>query len=237
MFSPWQLSRLQSTGQEPKRTASRFSGVFAVLASAFRIGQLRVDTVVRCPNSCRLGGLPTVCVMLRALFSTIVASSMVPTLVGIPLRGSEEHTAKATARVVASIFEYTRWPGPTDPVRLCVVGPAEHADAMGRFFLSDGREVVRASLASDGPLRIENCDALYLGRMPLDQGRRWTSAARGGAIVTISESDAECRSEAMFCLLFEPGSLSFRLNIDAVSRSRVRIDPRVLRIARTQSAQ
>jgi hypothetical protein len=87
--------------------------------------------------------------MLRALFSTIVASSMVPTLVGIPLRGSEEHTAKATARVVASIFEYTRWPGPTDPVRLCVVGPAEHADAMGRFFLSDGREVVRALPRSD----------------------------------------------------------------------------------------
>ncbi|MEO7470390.1 MAG: YfiR/HmsC family protein, partial [Sphingobium limneticum] len=42
----------------------------------------------------------------------------------------------------------------------------------------------------------------------------------------------DCGSGAIFCLLYAPQTLSFQLNIDAVSRSAVRIDPRVLRLSK-----
>ncbi|MDE8650762.1 YfiR family protein [Novosphingobium album (ex Liu et al. 2023)] len=170
--------------------------------------------------------------MLRPLLSWVLASAMAPTLAGIPLQGGEDRTARATAQIVTSILEYTRWPTPTNPVQLCVVGPALHAGGLTGLVLSDGRPIQRIPLPAGGPLTIQNCDALYIGRLSQDQARRWTAATRGAAVLTIAEDDPECRSEAMFCLLFQPGSLSFRLSIDAVARSRVRVDPRVLRLAR-----
>ena len=60
--------------------------------------------------------------------------------------------------------------------------------------------------------------------------RRLIASTTGRPVVTIVEADLACRSGAMFCLLYAPQSLSFRLSIDAVSRSTVRIDPRVLRL-------
>ena len=50
-------------------------------------------------------------------------------------------------------------------------------------------------------------------------------------VLTIAEADPDGRSQAMFSLLFRPGALNFRLNIDAVSRSGLKVDPRVLRLA------
>jgi hypothetical protein len=35
----------------------------------------------------------------------------------------------------------------------------------------------------------------------------------------------------MFVLTYQPDALSFRLNVDAVSRSGLKVDPRVLRVA------
>lgn len=61
--------------------------------------------------------------------------------------------------------------------------------------------------------------------------QRWTTTVRGAPIVTIAENDPACRSEAMFCLVFLEDAMAFQLNIDAVSRSGVRIDPRVLRMS------
>ena len=61
--------------------------------------------------------------------------------------------------------------------------------------------------------------------------RQLTDAVRGRGVLTIAEVDPDGRAQAMFSLLFRPGALNFRLNIDAVSRSGLKVDPRVLRLA------
>jgi YfiR/HmsC-like len=58
-----------------------------------------------------------------------------------------------------------------------------------------------------------------------------TAAVRGRGVLTIAEADPGNVSEAVIVLTYQPHSLSFRLNIDAISRSGLRIDPRVLRIS------
>lgn len=139
--------------------------------------------------------------------------------------------AQGAARLVGSILAYSRWPSSPSPVRLCVVGPADHAAALDGL-LPGGIAVDRREVPSTSANLGSLCDALYIGNLSLPAMRQVTSTVRGRAVVTIAEDDPHCRSESMFCLVFAPRALSFQMNIDAIARSAVRIDPRVLRMAR-----
>ncbi|HZF45502.1 MAG TPA: YfiR family protein [Sphingomonadaceae bacterium] len=163
--------------------------------------------------------------------ATVLAASAQPGI-GIPAQSGEKGAATATARIVRAILEYTRWPKPVDPVEVCIVGTASSGAAIETISLSDGRQIAVRNLARDGFAASAGCDAYYLGALDAGAMRQWTTRAHGGPIVTIAERDPQCRSEAMFCMVYGPGTVSFRLNVDAVSRSGVRIDPRVLRIAK-----
>jgi hypothetical protein len=161
--------------------------------------------------------------------------SVAPVPAVMPLPDNPDRMAVTVARMVGGIFAYTRWPAARSTIGLCITGVADHAGELDSIAPDAGRPAVqrRALPPGEGPLPA-HCDALYLGDMDLSQARRLIAAAHGAPLVTIAESDAGCRAGAMFCLLFAPGNLNFRLNIDAVSRSTVRIDPRVLRMSRDE---
>src|SRR5690606_14087114 len=115
-------------------------------------------------------------------------------------------------------------------IRLCLAGPTRHTDRIVEQPLARSR-VLRPVAIDTVAESTSRCDAVYLGQMSLDDQRRFTMAAHNRPILTIAESDPACRGGAMVCLLFEAGGVSFRINIDAVSRSQVRVDPRVLRMS------
>lgn len=133
-------------------------------------------------------------------------------------------------RTVRSLVEYTRWPQPPNPVELCVAGPASHAGQLDAVRLNDGRTLNRRVVTAS-PAALAGCDVVYIGRVPLAGQRQLTAAVRGRGVMTVAEADPDCRSEAMFCLIYPARGLSFRLNVDAVSRSGLRVDPRVLRVS------
>jgi hypothetical protein len=138
--------------------------------------------------------------------------------------------AGAVVRTVRSLVEYTRWPQSPNPVELCIAGPASHAGQLDAVRLGDGRVLNRRAVAAS-PAALAGCNVVYIGRVPLAGQRQLTAAVRGRGVMTVAEADPECRSEAMFCLIYPAKGLSFRLNIDAVSRSGLRVDPRVLRVS------
>lgn len=138
--------------------------------------------------------------------------------------------AGAVVRTVRSLVEYTRWPQSPNPVELCVAGPASHAGQLASVRLSDGRVLNRRAVAANAAA-LAGCDVVYIGRLPLAGQRQLTAAVRGRGVMTLAEADPDCRSEAMFCLIYPAKGLSFRLNVDAVSRSGLRVDPRVLRVS------
>ncbi|WP_374281461.1 YfiR family protein [Novosphingobium sp.] len=144
--------------------------------------------------------------------------------------GGGDGYAPAVARMVQSMIEYTRWPAVQNPVELCVAGPALRAARLDVLRLSDGRAITRRAVPAS-PVALAGCDALYIGQVPPPQARQLTDAVRGRGVLTIAEADPDGRGQAMFALVFQPGAVSFRLNIDAVSRSGLRVDPRVLRLA------
>lgn len=170
-------------------------------------------------------------VAAAACLGLLAAPVSAETLVraGLPLANGPDPYGAAVARLVGSIAEYSRWPDERSALRLCVAGPTDHADRLGSRTLSQRKTITVARV--DRPDLTSNCDVVYLGRLSLEDQRQITSGLLGKPVLTIAESDPACRSRAMICLLFEAEALSFRLNIDAVSRSKVRIDARVLRMA------
>lgn len=157
--------------------------------------------------------------------------SVLPVVTQTDIPAGADGPAIAAADVVAGILSYTRWPTDTGPVRLCVAGGSPLAARMGARTLVSGRALV-VSRRTPGALPGEGCDAVYVGGVPPRELERIARASAGQAIVTITDADADCGSGMMLCLRHVNGGMSFDLNIDAVSRSRVRIDPRVLSLSR-----
>ncbi|WHO40173.1 YfiR family protein [Sphingobium sp. AP49] len=170
------------------------------------------------------------CLLLLAPVAAVATPLVKPA--AMPLGPGPDRVAAGVARMVDSILEFTHWPTERPTVRLCLAGAVAHGERLDEVDLSDGTRLSLLPLAGDASPPWSQCDALYIGALDAAAARRLIAATRGAPIVTIAEDDPECSSGAMFCLLFEPQSLSFQLNIDAISRSLVRIDPRVLRMAK-----
>jgi hypothetical protein len=49
-------------------------------------------------------------------------------------------------------------------------------------------------------------------------------------VLTVTDDDPDCLRGAMFCLAPRPGGLGFSVNLDAIGRGGLRVDPRVLKI-------
>ncbi|WP_235218995.1 YfiR family protein [Sphingobium sp. C100] len=169
--------------------------------------------------------------LLLSMTSAVQAAPLIQPVM-MPVGAGADAVAVSTARMVGAVLEYTRWPEPRSVIRLCLAGTPRHAGRLEDVQLASGAALQLSSLTVAGELPMGRCDALYIGRLDAALTRRLIMAAHGQPVVTIAEDDPNCRNGAMFCLLFAPRTLSFQLSIDAVSRSAVRIDPRVLRLSK-----
>lgn len=154
---------------------------------------------------------------------------------GLPLGNEAEPYSPVVAKLVSSIIVYATWPDRPRTIDVCIVGPAEFADRLVSARISGEktlsvRKVTQSSVASSG------CHVAYLGQFSMQEQRAMTAGLKGQHVLVIAENDPACRSNASICLLFQADSLSFRMNLDALSRSGVRIDPRVLRMGEQDPA-
>lgn len=136
---------------------------------------------------------------------------------------------QAVNRMVGGIASYVRWPTGTGATRrhMCVVGTPRLAPRMAPD--TPGRGSISVSYIAASAVNAD-CDILFLGRMPVTDRRRLIAWVRGRPVLTITDDDASCLYGAMFCLSSGTASLSFSVNLDAIARGPLRIDPRVLRI-------
>ncbi|WP_447757042.1 YfiR family protein [Sphingopyxis fribergensis] len=143
---------------------------------------------------------------------------------------------RAVNRMVGGIVSYARWPNAPAPTGrvMCMVGTPRLTDRMAPDVPGTGSVVVRRLTAEAITTRTD-CDILFLGRMPVADRRQLIAWVRGRPILTITDDDAACIYGAMFCLSNRAASLSFSVNLDAIGRGPLRIDPRVLRIGGGES--
>lgn len=146
---------------------------------------------------------------------------------------SGDGMARAVNRMVGGIVSYARWPdGVTGSARvMCVIGSPRLTNRLAPDVPGTGSVVVRRLSASAVSGR-SDCDVLFLGRMAIADRRQLIAWVRGRPVLTITDDDAACIYGAMFCLSGRATSLSFSVNLDAIARGPLRIDPRVLSIGR-----
>ena len=144
-----------------------------------------------------------------------------------------DERSQAVAQKVFGILGYTRWPQEPALVRLCVLGPTEYADELlkgGK--LHSGRPLQVRRMRFDDPLLPLECDAVYAGIVSDGDWRELLGRVAGLPLLSISERRALCSVGAMFCLDVLGSSVAFEVNLDSVARSGVRVNPRVLQLAR-----
>ena len=166
-------------------------------------------------------------------FALLMLLLVAPLTQGIAETG-DAPTNAAVAQTVNGILSYSRWPGGTasQALTLCIIPPVKYAAQLtpdGSAFT--GRPLKVLTLPFDSPL-LTQCDALYSGSTTAEQQNDLHQRLEGHAILTISEEDETCGLLNAFCLVITPLHTGFKLNLDTLSRSGVRVNPAVLQLAR-----
>lgn len=163
-------------------------------------------------------------------------SSIVTAQVQIP-PGVADQRAKSVTQVVLGILSYARWPVEPEQLRVCVVGPTEYTDDLLKGTTqATGRPVIVRRLLADNPTIVNECDAVYIGKLTGEERLRLFASLTGRPVLSISESDDQCTVGSLFCLRVSDEQVSFEVNLDSVARSGVRVHPSVLQLSRRKSA-
>ncbi|WP_245587209.1 YfiR family protein [Comamonas composti] len=170
------------------------------------------------------------------LWMALALACLKPAAAGAEAASDER--AVAVTRTVLGIVGYTRWPAGPASVRICVLGEPEHAEDL----LQNGNQMVGSQqvqvhrVALDDEKALNGCEGIYAG--PLEEGV-WHGLMRqfaGRSVLTISERGELCRIGAMFCLRHRGDGAGFEVNLDSVARSGLRVNPKVLQLARHKTA-
>ncbi|MBH3056291.1 YfiR family protein [Serratia marcescens] len=147
-----------------------------------------------------------------------------------------QQRAHAVTTVVVGIISYARWPHEPNPIRLCVTASTRYAEGLfDPILLSAPRPIKTERVPLDSPTLGSSCDVIYLGSITAAQRQNFMQRISGNAILSISENDSECSAGSAFCLQFDGDQTSFKVNLDALARSGVRVHPNVLQLARKQA--
>jgi len=177
----------------------------------------------------RLGGdrlLPFIVVLLMAF----------PGLARSDTGNAYQNRTHAVTTVVVGIISYARWPSEPKPIRLCVTAQTQYAEGLfDPILLSAPRPIKAERVPFDSPLLSTGCDVIYLGNINTGQKQNFIQRIQGHSILSISENDSECSAGSAFCLQIDGDQASFKVNLDALARSGVRVHPNVLQLARKQA--
>lgn len=167
------------------------------------------------------------------LTAAIFAAGVGFTPVSSTLRDAQ---APIAAQQLGAIATYARWPDARRTLRVCITGQTPLSNVVTTQTLPDGRVLAPVRM---GPAQTTaaNCEIAIIGALPSAERNQIIRAAGATDLLTITDSDPECEYGAMFCWRPQGASVTFDLNIAAVTRSRVHVDPRVLAMGRRSGAQ
>ncbi|MDR1996434.1 YfiR family protein [Azonexus sp.] len=171
------------------------------------------------------------------LFGIVVAGVLYIEPAGVlhirPASAASVDVGTQVGRVVAGILSYARWPTPVETYRFCTVGEVVYLHAGWKSLgQATSDPVTLHRLTGDESSWVADCDVLYIGGVTPALRSRLLAEAVGKPALTISEGDSVCAEPSMFCLAVQGSEVGLLANLDAISRSGIRIDPKVLQLVR-----
>ena len=157
-----------------------------------------------------------------------------------PVAASLPGTTKPLlSSVVEGIVSYTKWPADLKQVRLCIIGEGPSAKellksgALGTLGSAQRAiDVQRAANAGDG---IQDCQVMYFSARYTTKQRATLNRYVARPFLTIGEGAEFCSDGGMFCVDADESTGRFGVNLDAVARSGLRVNPQVLSLGRAKA--
>lgn len=155
-------------------------------------------------------------------------------MVGPVAAGTFTETDKSVRSIVSGIVSYTRWPALSGQPKLCIYASSHYTHALSSEDEQNPLPYVPVIVRSDREALSATCDALYFGTESPAKQLELISEYQGRALLLMSEQNPECVIGSAFCLIIEHNQVRFSVNLDALTRSGVRVNPDVLMLARNK---
>ena len=172
------------------------------------------------------------------MLSTLLALACRPAAAQAPAPAGHAATrGQEVARIVSGIIGFTRWPGPPRDARLCITTPAVSAEMLVRD-ISATTPLASVRYLAPQDARLESgCDVVYIERVNEASRANLFQRLAGRPVLTIADSDSGCLMGSLFCLSRTGASPMFSVNLDAIARSGLHINPKVLLLVRKQQVK
>ena len=155
-------------------------------------------------------------------------------MVGPVMAGALSETDKSVRSIVSGIVSYTRWPSLSGQPKLCIYATSHYTHALSEDQGHNELPYTPVIVRNDREALAATCDAVYFGTEPPAKQLELISQYQGRALLLISEQNPECVIGSAFCLIIDRGQVRFSVNLDALTRSGVRVNPDVLMLARNK---
>ncbi|MEE2002407.1 YfiR family protein [Alkalimonas sp. MEB108] len=141
------------------------------------------------------------------------------------------------AFLVLGIIRYSRWPEAPEQVDVCILGDVQYADILmeATHYIGEVPVVSQVVTLEQALTDHKSCHVYYLGQTSSQVYQQLYQAVGTSAVITMEEENEYCSIGGMFCFNVENSKASFKINLDAISRSKVRIHPSVLRLGQYRS--
>lgn len=191
-----------------------------------------------CPSSEPLAKFPWRAILasgLASLFSVGVAlAQSAPTQLAGRLQATAS-TLQDRPDLLAGIIQYTQWPAPKEPLRLCVDQGDPDTAAITAYF-SEHREQhphVQASVQHVQGATLDElgaCQVIYFGKSTARTLPALLAQLSSRPVLTVGQGEDFCTDSGLFCLIDTTTGTRIGANLDAIARSGLRINPRLLRL-------
>jgi hypothetical protein len=134
---------------------------------------------------------------------------------------------------VLGIVEYSRWPGGPRPLTLCVAGQGPQSSELISAVLAP--HAARPLSIRQVPVNVSPpgaCDAVYFEGWREPEQRDTLAALASRPVLTLGSGAAFCSGGGLFCLQPAGAATRFSVNTDAVARSGLVVNARVLLLGR-----
>lgn len=140
------------------------------------------------------------------------------------------------AQKVYAIISYSKWET-TQPIQLCIAGNSRFADAIeAAGQAAYWPRVIVSKQHFDAKLLGSQCDVIFFGNISPSQQQSVIAARQNRALLTITDSNTECEIGSSFCLEPDNTPVTFKVNLDSLTRSGIYVNPNVLLLGRKKTA-
>jgi hypothetical protein len=171
------------------------------------------------------------------------AALLLALMVALPLRALSDGESNLDAQVKASYMfnfvNFAEWPDDAlksgAPITVCVWGRADVLQWLEGMLAA--KRIASHSLmarVASGLNDAQGCQALFVSGAPSKEMKQSLKDEKLAAVLTVGDDDAYGHPGALLNFKLERGRVAFSVNMETLSRSRVSLSSKLLRLAQPQ---